>query len=547
MKVALTFGFIRCKVSGCKLGSFCRGMENVPHLFSGYILGAACFRSVSFEAQNPSKSKHYNPMEEIAAVVRQALDNLDTSYLVLVTTSRTLPFLEFLISGETGYRLIHNWRFSADVASDVIIWDNKEDNCMGHEFHIVALKYAPYMDYSRDSEHPGSLLQPLDSLDYRILRTLAQVLNFTYSIREPLDGQWGVPKENGNWTGIVGTLQHEMADFSLDLTPTDDRAQVIEFSRVYITEPMIIVSAKPRPLPNYLSLVRPFPVMIWVLLILSVVGNGVMMWLLQRGSASHNSGNSLQISFALLYSWGAVVECPPGDTPKGSSGRIVVAAWLTYCLVMATAYRSSLVAHLTVQAKSAAINAFEDLLDNPGWSWGIMDDGGAISSLMMSSSDPLFRELGARMELHDVQRSMDQVLSTQYGFIVSKFFAVDIIARNYSDRFGNTNAYISRTEYNLFSGLGWGLRKGNPLKSHMDRLKQLLVEAGLVNYWMKEVLRENSRKASARNDLVQSRDNRLVLRVEHLQGAFLLLLVGLAVSCLTFVAEVLRHRALASS
>lgn len=86
-----------------------------------------------------------------------------------------------------------------------------------------------------------------------------KLIAFSFSIREPLDGQWGVPKENGNWTGIVGTLQHEMADFSLGLTPTYDRAQVIEFSRVYITEPMIIVSAKPQPLPNYLSLIRPFP------------------------------------------------------------------------------------------------------------------------------------------------------------------------------------------------------------------------------------------------------------------------------------------------
>ena len=76
-------------------------------------------------------------------------------------------------------------------------------------------------------------------------------------MREPTDKKWGVSGAGGNWTGIVGTLQHELADFSMDLTLTSGRAEVVEFSRVYIDESIVILSSKPKPLPEYLSVIRP--------------------------------------------------------------------------------------------------------------------------------------------------------------------------------------------------------------------------------------------------------------------------------------------------
>ena len=75
---------------------------------------------------------------------------------------------------------------------------------------------------------------------------------------EPDDCQWGLEGSGGNWTGIVGTLQHEKADFSMDLTLTSERATAVNFCRVYIDENMVILSSKPRPPPEYLSLIKPF-------------------------------------------------------------------------------------------------------------------------------------------------------------------------------------------------------------------------------------------------------------------------------------------------
>ena len=80
---------------------------------------------------------------------------------------------------------------------------------------------------------------------------------YSYEVREAADRKFGTPAGGGNWTGVVGTLQHELADFSMDLTLTPGRAEVVEYSQAYIDESLVILSSKPKPLPEYLSVVRP--------------------------------------------------------------------------------------------------------------------------------------------------------------------------------------------------------------------------------------------------------------------------------------------------
>lgn len=75
---------------------------------------------------------------------------------------------------------------------------------------------------------------------------------------EPPDCAWGEDDEHGNWTGIVGWLQKQEADFSLNLTPSFTRLAVIDFTAIYSHDPFVIVSPKPKTLPRYLALLRPY-------------------------------------------------------------------------------------------------------------------------------------------------------------------------------------------------------------------------------------------------------------------------------------------------
>lgn len=42
-----------------------------------------------------------------------------------------------------------------------------------------------------------------------------------------------------------------------------------------------------------------------------------------------------------------------------------------FCLIIVTCFKSSLISHLTVQAKSKPIDTFEELLNQHDWQWGV--------------------------------------------------------------------------------------------------------------------------------------------------------------------------------
>ncbi|XP_050704037.1 uncharacterized protein LOC126989502 [Eriocheir sinensis] len=101
-------------------------------------------------------------------------------------------------------------------------------------------------------------------------------------MREPENCLWGLEASGGNWTGIVGTLQYEKADFSMDLTLTPQRAAIVEYGRVYIGEEMAILSLKPRPLPEYLALFRHLEGTVWVSMVAGVMVWSLTLWVLLR-------------------------------------------------------------------------------------------------------------------------------------------------------------------------------------------------------------------------------------------------------------------------
>ena len=45
-----------------------------------------------------------------------------------------------------------------------------------------------------------------------VFKELSDLLNFTYTVTTPPDGQWGALKEDGTWSGMVGQLETKKVD-----------------------------------------------------------------------------------------------------------------------------------------------------------------------------------------------------------------------------------------------------------------------------------------------------------------------------------------------
>lgn len=72
-----------------------------------------------------------------------------------------------------------------------------------------------------------------------------------------------------------------------------------------------------------------------------------------------------------------------------------------FSLIITTAYRSSMVAHMTVQGMSQPLETFEDLVKQDGWRWGTEPWllSGVLSDYFSKHTDPVIHQIYKKMEV----------------------------------------------------------------------------------------------------------------------------------------------------
>ncbi|XP_069169723.1 glutamate receptor ionotropic, delta-1 [Procambarus clarkii] len=422
---------------------------------------------------------------------------------------------------------------------------------MGYKMRIVTTSVVlPYLDYQRASEIPGTAVTLTDSCDARLIHTFAAKLNFTFDVHEVINRTWGV-ETNGTFTGTIGLLQREEMDFSTLTVPTANRLRVVEFLNAYPADTLSITSLKPTLLPKSLALIRPFEGEVWVALLVSVVMWGVTLWLMERAWQWVAGGRQVALNTTFLYAWGALLQNLPSEPSVNFSSRMLVGWWLVFCLIVTTGFSSSLMAHLTVQGRSRPLKTFQDLVNQPGWRWGtppwILSE--AVVDYFVKHPNPAVNQVYQKMEVIREDEPLKKVLAGGFSLIFLKDFATINIATRYTDARGNTPFYISR-DIPVFLGAGWCIRKGAPFRKEFSQLMTRLDAAGFTTYWPADVIASKVREkrkalkldtTTVLGDIFQDEGEEVVLSLNHLQGAFYMLLVGSCVAFLTLLGENLAH------
>lgn len=199
---------------------------------------------------------------------------------------------------------------------------------------------------------------------------------------------------------------------------------------------------------------------------------------------------------------------------------------------------------------SRPVNSFDDLLALEGWSWsaekGLLNM--ADRDFFLGSPSPVVREVYRLMEFTSLEEAMQKVLKGRHSLITWKNYIDVRIASRYSDARGITPLYISNRRYPIFGGYSWGFRQGAPFLNAIKRLKQRLVESGLLTYWLSDVIKQRVREtprntregqdASVIQALLPSLgSSEVVLGLGHLQGVFYFLFAGFVVSLIAFTCE----------
>ncbi|XP_042876366.1 uncharacterized protein LOC122256015 [Penaeus japonicus] len=174
---------------------------------------------------------------------------------------------------------------------------------------------------------------------------------------------------------------------------------------------------------------------------------------------------------------------------------------------------------------------------------------------------PTFKESNSSMSTELIRRTyfmetyvggMQQALDKGDAFIFERLFLELMIIKNFTKVDGSTPMYVVRE--NLVPGYaGWLLYRDNPFKRNLDKCILAFHEFGLIQRWSEEVLTEEKKRShkirlqekqdAEATGKVQEKESQSAalqpLSIKHLQGPLFLLVSGLVVGVLVFLAEVL--------
>ena len=95
--------------------------------------------------------------------------------------------------------------------------------------------------------------------------SLQEFMNFTYTVIEPPDGQYGALQSDGTWNGIVQLLANQDIDIgATTFAVTQERSTVITFASPIFEVYYSLFIKNPAEIFNFMAYIEPMNWLAWV-------------------------------------------------------------------------------------------------------------------------------------------------------------------------------------------------------------------------------------------------------------------------------------------
>ncbi|KAA0186643.1 Ionotropic receptor 105 [Hyalella azteca] len=371
--------------------------------------------------------------------------------------------------------------------------------------------------------YPGKTECEGVSLD--LLSIIAQKYGFSYNVQlKTADGRWG-SKVNGTWNGMFADLMYNGKHLTINyFLLTEERYSDFDTTYPYFNEGFGFVLRKPPPLPAWRGLYYPFSTSVWILFIFTtaivIVLVTAVLFITKEGRKSDSS---------VLMVLAAVIRVHYRDTIRKTWVMLWMLCWRLAVFVLSLAYTSNLVAFLTVPVTRSKIQTVDELAAS-NLRPLMQDYGSFLPGALRISEDPSLRTLGNRFDIFPYEYNS----FTKYAFpkvLADTHALVDIYSYLYLVRYESNmveSTYFMREKV-LPGYLTWILPKNTAYTIAISNALQRFVESGIVQkLYRKHMVEPHDQETASEWE---------ILRIEHLQGPFIILAFGLLLSLIAFAAE----------
>ncbi|XP_045102570.1 probable glutamate receptor [Portunus trituberculatus] len=425
------------------------------------------------------------------------------------------------------------------VPRKILFPDKFHKLAWGPTLVVAAEEYPPHVLISDTG--PGQdyvLTGPMEKL----LRILSTQLNFTYTIKRPPDGSWGVLLEDGSWTGMVGMVNRKEADMGLGpFAVTTIRATAVDYTRTILVDYGRILAGSGKPEVDPWGFLLPFTPDVWLAFLAAMGAALAAIAFLASCAAPRLVAPTSWLSGRTLMYMRVVLQQDVSARGMRWWERLVLGAWMVLTLVLMRSYAGTLMSLLAVRQIPQPFQDLRRLLDDPDVTM-VWEAGSMYVQFLMAVTSGIFREVREAESLGrlvfvkttDYNHVLDQMVRRGTHAFVGEYLSSRVLMANDFSASGQCDFYASRAKFLPFMFAMVG-RRYSPLVPALSARIGSVTEAGLYDSWLDAAIPNDTSCVAAPTKVTVTSSLGLV----NLWGMFTMLGSGAAVAGLALVGEVL--------
>ncbi|CAB4069886.1 unnamed protein product [Lepeophtheirus salmonis] len=395
------------------------------------------------------------------------------TYATIIIPENKVYVRKDILTFEKRHRIIFIWAlkflvpkcgFQRSPSLKTLFFSPPLTTFTGLKLQIGAIPYSPFISgvvLDEDDQARGDYVSYKDYSGFEIdmLNAASHIHNFTYQIQNDPNGFWGSVGPDGKWSGVTAMAQRGQVDMIIStIIQTYSRHLILDMTAAFWYDYLVPASPIPSVIPQYLAIIYPFSMYLWILVLLSVRERKL----------------SKKISTSSAVTW-------------------LCGSWFIFCLIITAGYSSKLKSFLTNPIYSKPINTIEDVLES-GLPWGMVKYDELVrkpnKKMMEKSNDSSIKKIWKNMEflpfnaLPDVEsvfQSKRIVFDYRMGLQAS-------VQSGYSTQDGISFVHVSDEPIFMKSPIAWNFNANNPWKFIFDNHINKCIRAGLVEFWARKSL-----------------------------------------------------------
>ncbi|XP_021936011.1 glutamate receptor ionotropic, kainate 2-like [Zootermopsis nevadensis] len=294
---------------------------------------------------------------------------------------------------------------------------------------------------------------------------------------------------------------------------------------------------KSRPLTPAMMLYLPLKLWTWVVLLHVTLIFVLILYGISRMLPSGEGCQYHSLCICLLDTFRMLMlnSCP--RFPQQAAMRYLLTSWAFFSLLTMTTYSTGYTSLFTFPPYSPPINTVDDLLYQ-GIYWG--ERSNDFKLLFIDVGNPKLAEFGKRFkpEISVLDREK-RILQGQYAVFTKTMSSTFVTETETLSHKARQKLRIMKEPVFTFY-VAIGLCPNSPFKSHIDSTITRLQDAGIVHYWQRLMIQNLGYHYMSKFFEVTHKENtgHSALSLDSMQGAFCMLGMGLALSCITWFIEI---------